>query len=51
VTLTVAEAGPAPIALTARTEHEYVVPFASPDTVTGDAAPLPVTVPGLQVAV
>jgi hypothetical protein len=50
VTLTVAEAAPVPIAFVAVTEHVYVVPFARPVTVIGDAAPVLLKPPGLHVA-
>lgn len=49
VTFTFAEDAPAPTALSACTEHEYGTPFVSPPTVTGDAAPVPTTPPGLHV--
>ena len=51
VTLTEPDAALAPAALFAFTEHEYVVPFERPKTVTGLAAAEPVSPPGLQVAV
>jgi hypothetical protein len=46
-----AEAGPVPTLLVAATVHVYAVPFVSPVTVSGLAAPLLVTAPGLHVAV
>jgi len=50
-TLTVPEAALLPTPFVAVTEHAYVVPAARPDTVIGEAAPVPVRPPGLQVAV
>jgi hypothetical protein len=46
--LELAEAGPVPMALVARTVHVYVVPLARPVTVMGDEAPL-ADPPGLQL--
>ena len=51
VTLTAADAGPVPAALVAVTEHRYAVPFVRPVTVSGDAAPVAVNGPGVQVTV
>jgi hypothetical protein len=51
VTDTVPDAALAPTALLALTEHEYAVPLVRPDTVSGLAAPLAVSAPGLHVAV
>jgi hypothetical protein len=51
VTGTVPDEALAPAAFVAVTEHRYVVLFASPETVTGEVAPVPVSPPGLQVAV
>jgi hypothetical protein len=45
------ELGPVPALFVAVTAHEYVVPFESPVTVSGLAAPLAEKAPGLQVAV
>jgi hypothetical protein len=45
------EAGPVPTLLVAATVQVYAVPFVSPVTVSGLAAPEPVTAPGLHVAV
>ena len=51
VTLTVADAALAPVALVAVIEQSYAVPLANPPTAIGAVTPLPVTAPGLQVAV
>jgi hypothetical protein len=45
------DAGPVPTLLVAATVHVYAVPFVKPVTVSGLAAPLLVTAPGLHVAV
>jgi len=45
------ELGPVPALFVAVTAHEYVVPFESPVTVSGLAAPLAEKAPGLQIAV
>jgi hypothetical protein len=50
VTETLFDGAPAPTALTACTEHEYVVPFVRPPTVIGLVAFGPVIAPGLHVA-
>jgi len=44
-----AEAGPTPNAFTAVTVKVYAVPFASPVTVIGEAEPVPLMPPGLEV--
>ena len=46
-----AEAGPVPTALVAVTVKVYAVPFASPATVIGEAEPVPLMPPGLEVTV
>ena len=51
VTLTVAEAALAPMALLACTEQLYGVPLTRLGTVIGDVTEDPVNVPGVQVAV
>ena len=51
VTGVVAEAAPVPVPLVAVTEHVYEAPLVKPGTVTGEALPVPVIPPGLQVAV
>jgi hypothetical protein len=51
VTFTVPDAWDDPTAFRARTEQVYVVPGVRPVTVTGEAAALALTPPGLQVAV
>ena len=51
VTLTVPDAALEPTAFVAFTEHVYVVPLVRPVTVTGETAPVPVSAPGLHVAV
>ena len=51
VTLTVPDAALVPMAFVAFTEHEYVVPLASPVTLIGLAAALALKGPGVHVAV
>ena len=52
VTITVPEEnGPGPIALLALTMQLYVTALVRPETVTGEAPPLPVSGPGVQLAV
>lgn len=43
--------GPVPAPLVARTLNVYDVPFVSPDTATGEDAPVPVIQPGVEIAV
>lgn len=43
--------GPVPAPLVARTLNVYDVPFVSPETVTGEDAPVPVMQPGVEMAV
>jgi hypothetical protein len=49
--LLAALAGPVPVALVAVTVNVYAVPVVSPLTVIGEDAPVPVSPPGLDVAV
>jgi hypothetical protein len=49
--LEVDEDAPVPVLLVAVTVNVYAVPFASPFTVMGEALPVPVNPPGLEVAV
>jgi hypothetical protein len=49
--LLVAEAAPTPMALVAVTVKVYAVPLVRPATVTGLLVPVPVMLPGLEVAV
>lgn len=44
-------AGPVPIAFVAVTVNVYAVPFVRPETVIGEADPVPVKPPGLDVTV
>ena len=46
-----ADGGPTPAAFVAVTVNVYDEPFVSPVTVSGDAAPVAVMPPGLEVAV
>ena len=49
--LDAADAAPWPIPLVARTVNVYAVPLARPATTMGEAAPVPVSPPGLDVTV
>ena len=49
VTFTPADGAPVPTALIAETVHEYAVPFVSPLTVIGEAWPVAVAWPALQL--
>ena len=51
VLLEAVEVAPAPAALSAVTVKVYAVPFASPVTVIGEPAPVPVKLPGVDMTV
>jgi hypothetical protein len=47
----VSEAAPSPTALVAMTVKVYAVPFVRPETMIGEAEPVPVKLPGCEVTV